>query len=247
MKLKILQWNIWYKEDPRKIADEIIRIDPDIVCAQELMQNLKKDLDTPKIISEKIKYYYFYKEAVTWDSRFDITSQGNAIFSKFPIFDTEFEFLSDFEYNPANATKEGRVYVESKIRLGARLLGVGTTHLSYSFRFKNTPRRKKEADKLAEIIKNKKNKFILTGDLNNSPKSYVVNKILENKNLKNAGPDDSEMTWTTKPFDYHGFKEDNLKWRIDYVFVSNEINVLSSRIISTKVSDHLPILTEVEV
>ena len=131
MKFKILHWNIWYKEDPKKIADEIIRINPDVVCAQELMQNQKKGLDTSKIISEKIKYYYFYKEAVTWDNRFDITSQGNAIFSKLPIFDTTFKFLSDFEHNPANATKEGRVYVESKIKLGARLLGVGTTPILF--------------------------------------------------------------------------------------------------------------------
>ncbi len=41
MKLTLLQWNIWYKEDIRNIAKEIKRINPDIVSLQELTVNLE--------------------------------------------------------------------------------------------------------------------------------------------------------------------------------------------------------------
>ena len=34
--MKILQWNIWYKEDINNIAKELKRIDADVVCIQEL-------------------------------------------------------------------------------------------------------------------------------------------------------------------------------------------------------------------
>ena len=34
--MKLLQWNIWYKEDISNIAKELKRIDADVVCIQEL-------------------------------------------------------------------------------------------------------------------------------------------------------------------------------------------------------------------
>lgn len=247
MKLKVLHWNIWIREDPKKVALEVLRINPDIICAQELKHNLKMSLNVPEIISKTIKYDYFYKEAVTWDNREDITSQGNAIFSKFPIIETNFSFLRPFKHNPPNATKEGRVYVEVLVKAGRRLLTLGTTHLTYAYKFRDTRKKRMEADRLVNLLKDRKKDFIFTGDLNATPKSYVVEKILKNKNLINAGPDFSKKTWTTKPFNYHGFKEDDLNWRIDYVFTSKDVEILTSNIIETKASDHLPILIELEV
>lgn len=62
MKLKILQWNVLYKEDPNKIANEIKKIGADIVCGQELIQHLSKkpQIDTAKEIANKISYQYIY-------------------------------------------------------------------------------------------------------------------------------------------------------------------------------------------
>ena len=247
MRLRILQWNVWIKEDPAKIANEILKINPDIVCAQELKQNLPENIDTAETISKIIKYNYFYKEAATWDKRSDITSQGNAIFSRYPIIFSDSVFLKPFIHNPKDATHEGRVYFEISIKLESRQITFGTTHLSYSYKLKNTKSRKIEADLLSKVLSSKNDNFVFAGDLNAVPKSYVVTKILENKNLKNAGPEFDKKTWPTKPFDKHGFKEDKLNWRIDYVFASKDINVVSNQIIETKVSDHLPILIEVEI
>ncbi len=89
--------------------------------------------------------------------------------------------------------------------------------------------------------------FIFTGDLNSIPNSFTVKSILTKTNLRNAGPDFDQKTWTTKPFNYHGFSENNLNWRIDYTFVSKDIKVVSSEIVDTDLSDHLPILTVIEV
>ena len=87
--------------------------------------------------------------------------------------------------------------------------------------------------------------MIFTGDLNITPNTESI-KLIE-KHLKNCGPNYNESTWTTKPFDFMGFKETKLKWRVDYVFASKDVKVLNSKIIKTKYSDHLPILVEIEV
>lgn len=67
------------------------------------------------------------------------------------------------------------------------------------------------------------------------------------KHLQHVGPDFAQSTWTTKPFSFMGFEENELKWRLDYIFASKQIKVLSSNIIPTEYSDHLPIFAECEL
>lgn len=247
MLIKILQWNIWYKENPEKIAEEILRINPDIVCAQELMQNSTSRVDTAKSIAGITKYNFFYKESETWDNRPDKSSQGNAIFSKYPLKLIKHVYINKPVHNPLNASVEGRVYLESQFHFGQRTITVGTAHLSYSDRFEIDKRRTKEAKILKEILSTKKKNFIFCGDLNAVPNSYTIKKIEELKHLKNLGPDSTKSTWTTKPFDYKGFKEDKLAWRVDYAFSTRDLKVKKTKILKTNYSDHLPILIEIEL
>ncbi len=249
MNLKILQWNVFYKEDVDKIVAEIKRIDPDIVCAQELIQHLSKtpQIDTAKEIAEKLNYEYVYQTANTWTGRDVKEAQGNAIFSKHPILSSSYHFLQPLNSNPPDAEHEGRVYLEVNIAVHDTELQIGTTHLSYSHKFQITDHRKKEINNLLEILTKKKQKYVFTADLNSTPDSYTITEILKIQDVKNPGPDFGENTWTTKPFDYHGFKEDALRWRLDYVFTTQDLNVIDSKIIATDVSDHLPILLEIEI
>lgn len=122
---------------------------------------------------------------------------------------------------------------------------VGTTHLSYTREFQTTDAKKKESDTLVNLLKNKKGNFIFMGDLNAPKASYTVQEI--EKYLVNLGPELNQNTWTTKPFDYLGFREDKLHWRLDHVFGTKDIDVISSKIITTEYSDHLPILTTIRI
>lgn len=83
------------------------------------------------------------------------------------------------------------------------------------------------------------------GDFNSAPDSSTIKKI--ETRLKAIGPDYSELTFTTKPFQHEAFRVDGLEWRLDYIFATSDIKVLSSKIIETDYSDHLPILAEIEV
>lgn len=245
MKIKVLQWNIWVKENPDNIVKELKKINADIVCAQELIQDSKTKFDIAKYIAEKLNYHYFYKTADTWDNRDEKNAQGNVIFSKYPIIDTLHKHIQKPKHNPPDASHEGRVYIETKIKIKKKIMQIGTTHLSYSHKFDIDKQRKEEADVLFEIIKNKNKNYILAGDFNAVPDSYVIKKL--EKIFVNAGPDFKEKTWPTKPFNYHGFQENKLNWRIDYIFINNDVKVINSKIIKTLYSDHLPILTEIEI
>lgn len=122
---------------------------------------------------------------------------------------------------------------------------VGTTHMSYTRRFVDTPRKKQEVDRLVECIDGHKTGYILAGDLNSRPRSYAVRSIA--KHLQHAGPPVDHKTWTTKPFSHQGFAEEKLDWRLDYVFASAAIEVLAADVLETEFSDHLPILVTVNL
>lgn len=249
MKISLLQWNFLYKENPDNIIKVIKKLNPDIICAQELIQNLQNKIipNEPDYIAKKINYHYFYHQADTWSPpRNGKETQGNAIFSRFPMISKSHYYLSPPHHNSTSALDEGRVYLESVINTGNFTITIATTHLSFSPKFRLNKKRLNELKILTKIIKSKKNNYILTGDLNTIPSSLIIKTIL--RYLKNAGPDLSEPTWTTKAFNYHQlFIETKLRWRLDYIFTSQNIKICYSKIIKTKVSDHLPILSLVEL
>lgn len=246
MIIKFLQWNIWYKEDVDSIVEEIKRSQADIITAQEFIQHSKTNLDTAKYIADKLGFNYFYYTADTWSGREEKDAQGNAIFSRFPIVNTQQIHISPPKHNPVNALEEGRIYVETTLDIEGKQLEVGTTHLSFTPHFEITEPRKIEADNLINIIKNKKTNYIFGADLNAAPDSYIIKEF--EKYLQNVGPDYNEKTFANQPFDYRGmFQVEDIEWRLDYIFASNDIKVITAQVMETKYSDHLPILAEIEI
>ncbi len=242
MIIKFLQWNVWYKEKIENIVKTISVINPDIFCLQELTVDsaYNPKINTPKYLAEKLKVNFYFKEAnkTQWAS-------GNGIFSQFPITHTNCVYIQQSLNAGNDYSQEGRVYIEAEINLGRDRLLVGTTHASYTHRFIVTKQKKTEIDKLLKGLKKHKSKFVFSGDLNSRAYSYTIKRI--SKILKNSGPPLSQNTWTTKPFDYKGFYEDKLNWRLDYVFATKDIKIESSKIITTQYSDHLPILVELRL
>jgi endonuclease/exonuclease/phosphatase family metal-dependent hydrolase len=247
MKISFLQWNIWYKEDPDNIITEIKKINPDVICAQEFIQHSgqKPPLDTAKYIAEGLGYNYFFYPAEKWTGRPEKETQGNAIFSKFPIVKTNHYYVRQPKTNPINATEEGRVIVEATIEKDGQEISFGTTHLSLSHHFVMNDNRKEEGQNLLDYLKTKKTAYVFSGDLNALPDSFIIKGLSEGMN--NLGPNFSEKTWTTKPFDYHGFKENDLAWRLDYSFATKDITPIRSEVIQTEFSDHLPLFSEFEI
>ena len=170
---------------------------------------------------------------------------GNAIFSRFPVVTKNHTFIQQPKHNTPDASNEGRVYVEIKINIKNKILTVGTTHLSYSHKFKITDQRKNEIDALINIIRKQKSHYLFAGDLNSVPGSYATTQL--EKLLLHSGPDYNYKSWTTKQFEYEGFKENNLNWRLDYVFNTQDIHVCESKILGCQYSDHLPLQVKIKI
>ena len=163
------------------------------------------------------------------------------IYTKYPILNKYEKYIQ----NPSNSedySKEGRIYLETEIKIKDKILTVGTAHLSYTHKFEETELKDKEIDNLIEILKYKKENYIFCGDLNTNKESSYIKKI--EQYLINY---DTTNTWTTKPFSYNGFIENSLNWKLDYVFSTQDVVIKDIQVLDTEYSDHLPILVSVEI
>jgi endonuclease/exonuclease/phosphatase family metal-dependent hydrolase len=243
VRIRILQWNIHYKEDIRKIIAQIKRWNPDIVCLQELTQVcVHNDFqDTFELVKNTLHYHGYFALAHTYPSG---EVGGNGIFSRYPLESTSTVMVQNATAQD-DFSREGRSVAVASVVLPGASIKIATTHLSYTNRFEPTPRKKKEVKRLLDLMKKQKGQFIMTGDFNCTPSSEYVQEIM--RVLKSAGPNFDLPTWTTKPFEYNGFKEDKLRWRLDYVFHTPDVKIISSEILQTSASDHLPILVTVDI
>ncbi|NQZ84125.1 MAG: endonuclease/exonuclease/phosphatase family protein [Nanoarchaeales archaeon] len=231
MKIKILQWNIWYQEKVENIIKLIKQINPDIICLQELTDknpyNDKEDVS--KIIAEQLNLNYNFAKSHTFENN---EIQGNGIFSKFKIIKNSNFFIVEPKGNQ-DYSNEGRVCAVSTIKLNDnKTIAIATTHSSYNNKFIENKSKLNEINKLNDFFKTQKDNFIFTGDLNITPNSKSI-KLIE-QTLTHCGPDYNQATWTTKPFSYQGFEVTQLKYRLDYIFSTPDIKIISSKIIKTK-------------
>jgi endonuclease/exonuclease/phosphatase family metal-dependent hydrolase len=242
MKVTILQWNVWFREQADNVMALIQETDADILCLQELTEDSTNNpgRNIPDELS-KLGYSSFYQRTLKRPGY----TMGNGIFSKFPIANTRHVYVQHEDPNSTDYSKENRIYVEVTVSVGGVELVVGTVHLSYSPSFSYSKAKELESDQLIEAVSSNTSRYVLTGDLNALPDSKTVAKL--ERILKIAGPDYEVATWTTKPFSYDGFEAKGLNWRLDYVFTTPDVKVTDSKTLKTEVSDHLPILTTIEL
>lgn len=238
-----MQWNVWYKEKIEDIATFLINNKSDVICLQELSINNPDQSITNAVeyIAGVLGYDFAHQEISLEENDMKL---ANAIFSKHPIISSKSAWINE-PTGTGHYDDEYRAYVEANINIDGELLCVATVHMSYTNAFEPTPRKLKETDELMTQISGKSGRYILTGDFNAVPDSEVINKITEK--LVNVGPDTTYKTWTTKPFSYDGFDANALDWRLDYIFSTDDITILDSKILDTSLSDHLPILVSFEV
>jgi endonuclease/exonuclease/phosphatase family metal-dependent hydrolase len=245
MQISVLQWNVQSSEDIHKIGHFLKRYQADVVCLQELTVDyeLQTVSNTPAYIAKILNYYYFTHEIPSNDASTD-ARLVNGIFSRFPIENRFSTIINDAVYGGGFDSQE-RAYVEVGINCDGTFVSVGTTHMSYTNGFEDTPTKRAETDRLVAVLAKRHKRFIFTGDLNATPESYTVASI--EQHLRNAGPVTTQATWTTKPFNYQNFTASELSWRLDYIFVSPDMHVVAAHVLETECSDHLPILAKVDV
>lgn len=247
MRIRLLQWNVWYRESAEAVLRVLRDADADILCLQELTTTsaFNRDIDIPARIIGETGMHGYFQVAQSHEHPEHPHTIGNGIFSRFPQIACRSVAVQDRTHDTAEHDTEARLYLEAQIDLGHGVLTVGTTHLSYAHRFAETPRKSAEMERLSAQLITHSSRFIFTGDLNVLPDSPHIQSLL--RHLTHCGPPFDVPTWTTKPAEYAGFHADGLRWRLDYSFATPDVRVIDAHTVDTHASDHLPVLVTIDV
>lgn len=209
------------------MADAIKKCDADIVGLNE-MRGKGESFDYEEqtaILSELtgLKNSYF-AEAIRFE---DKNPYGNALITKYPIISAQTIAVPD--PNP----KTGDGYYETRCLLKAKLEG-GITVLVIHFGLNHD----EQENAVKTVVENlESEKCILMGDFNVCPEDDVL------KPIRDIMKDTADVF--EKPL--KSFPSDNPDRKIDYIFVSPDVEVISADIPAIVASDHRPHTAEVNI
>ena len=165
-----------------------------------------------------LKYWYF-AEAIRFDLG-GVNPYGNGFLSRYPIISAETVMIPDPD------PKTGKNYYETRCVLKAKLEGDITVLVSH-FGLNDD-----EAENAVKtVVENLADeKCILMGDFNLTPDDKILKPIFERMK-------DTAELFTEPQF---SFPSDMPDQKIDYIFVSRDIEVISAEIPPVVASDHRP-------
>jgi len=231
--LNVLSYNVRlfnaYEENPKADASQIIseiffEEDPDVICVQEYYKPNKIDFS-----AYPYQYIHFKSEKA---------KLGHAIFSKYPLINTG---AFNFEDTYNNTLYADVVKGNDTIRiysLHLQSLGI-IPRVSFLQESDNEKLRKrvssafeKQQKQVEAILEHKRkitNPVLICGDFNNTPFSYSYRKLKEG--MQDAFRERGNGLGTT-------FKFESYPMRIDYIFASEELDILSFDTMKKTFSDH---------
>jgi endonuclease/exonuclease/phosphatase family metal-dependent hydrolase len=243
--------NMWQGGNFFDAVIEFIRKEnPDIIVLQEVYNGHNptwernyRSIDTMK---ENFDYPYFdFAPAFLDKTDFADIEQGNATFSRFPILDSDITFY-DEPYRP----RRGDVPEEREttprnlqrvaVQLPDKVLNVFNTQGIWGEDGNDNPRRLEMGDIIAGKIKDKEN-VILAGDFNVLEDTQTIAKI--EQHLTNIFKNTLTTSFNMRVKTDGGYGTAV----VDMIFVSPHLKILRRECPDIDVSDHLPLVVELEV
>lgn len=208
------------------MAKTILAFAPDIVGLNEIRgagADPAYTAQTEKLAELTGMPYYCFAPAIQLAEG----PYGNAFLSKVPIKSVETVKIPDVEDKSESPYFESRAILKAELANGVTVL---VTHMGLSDNEQH-----KAVEAVLKTLVDKK--CILMGDFNTTPDDQKLNPLRE------------VMTDTAVCFDAPklSFPSDNPDRKIDYIFVSKDIKVLSADIPAIVASDHRPYVAELEV
>ncbi|WHH57317.1 endonuclease/exonuclease/phosphatase family protein [Petroclostridium sp. X23] len=224
--VKIMTYNIRHgvgvdnNYDLDRIISVIKEADPDIVSLNEVDHMMPRTYmqKQDKIIADALGYNLVYGFNINFGSKY-----GNVLLSKHPIT----TYINDAL--PKNKMSEPRGLIQADVNIDDKTIKVLSTHLSI-----NSEERPEQIVYIIEKLKELDGPTVLIGDFNAAPSSNEVKQI-------------SEMMEDSAKEEYGTFPANDPTFRIDYIFVSEELEVKNNKVIESEASDHLPVLAEVSL
>ncbi len=213
--------------DFKVMADAILKCDADIVGLNE-MRSLGQDTAEYDRQVEKLSELtgiknYFFAKAI----EFPKGPYGNAMLSKLEIESAESVIIPDPDPRGYDGYYETRCVLKAKLSGGITLL---ITHFGL-----NPDEQKNAVDTVLSLITDEK--CIVMGDFNVLPDNELLNPI-------RAKMRDTADMFECEKFSFPSDKPDR---KIDYIFVTPDVEVVSADIPAIVASDHRPHTAEIKI
>jgi endonuclease/exonuclease/phosphatase family metal-dependent hydrolase len=266
--IRVMSWNVEHfdilehKKHP-EVKTEMLalinKFEPDIACFQEMVGGDKDStaINYVPIIAKQLNfqhYFYAYSRSDDFDEKHHF---GNIIFSKFPIIKKQ--IVSDNSHNYNNTFQYIDIAKQQDtfrvINLHLQSLKFTIENLQYIDDAKSNPdinieesksivskfktgflKRKIQSENVQKTIRESIYPVIVSGDFNDVPNSYAYCTI--GKGLKNAFAEKGSGIGRT-------FSGISPTLRIDNIFIDKRFAVEQYTCIQKKMSDHFPIITDV--
>ena len=180
-----------------------------------------------KTLAEKLGFYYYFAQAMDMGGLGD--PYGNAVLSRFPILKAE-TVLLPYVKESGSPYPEDRALLIAEVGIEGKPFFVNVTHLGVM---------PLEWAGALEIIRPrlKNERCVLMGDFNFTPE----NELLAPLNR------DMQDTADFFPAERLSFSSDKPFERIDYMYASKDLKILSAEIPAIVLSDHRPYVVTMEV
>ncbi|MCR4324476.1 MAG: endonuclease/exonuclease/phosphatase family protein [Candidatus Curtissbacteria bacterium] len=256
MTLKFIQANIFMGKYLDSLIDFIKDEDPDIVTMQEVTAcdfNLYEDKSAHifDVIGEKTGLEGVFDPVMELAGKPD-AEFGNAVFSKYEVTKHKVLVLKEFRpvtWEELEAT-EGRPGINPQVEkhavdaivdVGGTKIHVVSWHGAWVSHAEDSPESIRQAQIVADYLETLEDPFIVAGDLNVGPQTEtigLINKVANNL-MMNSG-----VRQTTHPTVH---KIAPRGYLIDYIFTSSHFKVKSLKVPEIIVSDHLPVVAELQI
>lgn len=222
--LRVMTFNIRHgkgldgRVNLKRIIDDIRYGDPDIVALQEVdrfhirsrftdqVNALKKALNMDAFFSPSIYYFGF-------------AEYGNAILSKYPLYNTSIEYLPGI--------KEDRSLLSAQVKVGDYEVTLLTTHLGVL-----EEERALQMPIILDRLQQVEGPAIFLGDLNMDPSHEMLALLTE--------------PWTKAEL-IHDTGTYYLGAELDHIFAGPYVDAIQAWTIKTESSDHLPVVAELRI
>jgi endonuclease/exonuclease/phosphatase family metal-dependent hydrolase len=227
---------------------------PDIICFQEFYTRKKGPLDVIDSLKRLLNVQHYYFEPSQTSQKESI---GMAIFSRYPIKDVgriKFPGVTGNEsiyadlninnklvrvYNihlqSISFEKEDYTYLDQVKEINPQMSSSKRILRMLKGAFK---KRSEQVDLMKAHMGKCETPYIIAGDFNDTPASYVVTKMTDS--LNNAFIKKGQGFGKT----YNG-KFPN--FQIDYIATTKDIDVINYQIIEAKLSDHFPVRSDLKL
>lgn len=231
MKLTIMTFNIQHGKDYVKqvidlslMAETIRGAEAEIISLNEVYEGQEKEL------GDLLGFHSYFARAIELKGRWF----GNALLSKYPFLETNTIPIPD------PITKDEPAYYETRCLLRATFKDFPLTVFSSHFGLAKQEARNAVQTILENVTKEK---TVLMGDFNLIPTDDIIEPIMElflevSQKGKNSK---SLLNWKKS------FPSIDPNRRIDYIFTSSDIEVISGDVYEVVASDHFPELAIIEL